>query len=209
VDAQVQFGISAGSGGVNSFYLAIGDYYRVPEREIVVVRERRIPDEEIPVVFFIASRAHVGSAAVMDFRLAGNSWMDVALHFGLGPDVFYVPVERDYGPPYGHAYGYYKHHKRKQWSSIRLGDGDIVNFVNLRFMSEHYGYSPDQVIRLRSEGRSFRDINEGFHKQKFEKREGFKKEKEWGREKGGPGSKDKGHGDHGRGKGNKHGEDKD
>jgi hypothetical protein len=197
--AQLQFGISGGDRGVDSFYVAIGDYYRVPEREVVVVRERHIPDDEIPVVFFIASRAGVSSQTVLNMRLGGSSWMDIALHFGLGPEVFYVPVEGTYGPPYGHAYGYYRHHKRGHWKDIRLGDADVVNFVNLRFMSEHYGYSPDRVIRMRSEGRNFREINNNFHSEKFEKKgmmkeeKGFKGNKEGRHEKGG--------GNHGKEKG--------
>ncbi len=189
VHAQVQFGISAGDGG-NSFYLAVGDYYRVPEREVVLVRERSIPDDEIPVVFFIASRAHVSSQAVMDLRLGGASWMAVALHFGLGPEVFYVPVEGSYGPPYGRAYGYYRHHRRGQWKQIRLGDEDVVNFVNLRFMSEHYGYSPDRVIRMRSEGRNFVEINNNFREEKFGKREKPGREKGWGRDRGDRGDRE-------------------
>jgi len=196
--AQIQFGISGGDRGVDSFYLAIGDYYRVPEREVVVVRERHIPDDEIPVVFFIASRAGVSSQTVLNMRLGGSSWMDIALHFGLGPDVFYVPVEGNYGPPYGHAYGYYRHHKRGQWKDIRLGDADVVNFVNLRFMSEHYGYSPDKVIRMRSEGRGFRDINNNFHREKFEKKDMMREEKGFGRDK--EDRRDKGGGKHGKDK---------
>lgn len=51
---QVDIGVSVGPGGLNTFYFSIQEYFRVPEREVLIVRERRIPDEEIPVVFFIA-----------------------------------------------------------------------------------------------------------------------------------------------------------
>ena len=165
MDTRVQFGVSGEYRGGDSFYMAVGDYYRVPEREIVIIRDRRIPDEEIPVVLFISSRAHVSSQAVLDLRLEGSSWMDISMHFGLEPEVFYVPVEGNYGPPYGKAYGYYRNHK-KGWNNVRLEDSDIVNFVNLRFVSEHYGTSPDKVIHMRSEGRNFREINDNFHKGK-------------------------------------------
>ena len=40
-----------------------------------------------------------------------------------------------------------------------LADPDIVNLVNLRFLSEHYGHSPDEIIRMRSEGEGFAKIN--------------------------------------------------
>jgi hypothetical protein len=51
---QVDIGVSIGEEGIKGFYFAISKYFRVPEREVVVIRERRIPDEEIPVVLFIA-----------------------------------------------------------------------------------------------------------------------------------------------------------
>jgi len=43
--------------------------------------------------------------------------------------------------------------------------------VNLRFMSEHYRYSPDEVIRLRASGNTFIKINERFIIEKKGKKE--------------------------------------
>jgi hypothetical protein len=153
---QVDIGVSVGPGGLNSFYFSIHEYFRVPEREVIVVRERKIPDEEIPVVFFIAQRATILPAAVIDLRMAGKTWMDITLHFGLSPEIFYVPVKVEVkGPPYGKAYGYYKNKPRKEWGKIRLVDADIVNLVNLKFVSEHHRHSAEEVIRMRSEGKHF------------------------------------------------------
>lgn len=45
---QVDIGATFGPEGSGSFYFSIHEYFRVPEREVVVIRERRIPDEEIP-----------------------------------------------------------------------------------------------------------------------------------------------------------------
>lgn len=91
-EATVDLGISIGDEGLRGFYLAVGDYYRVPEREVIIIKERHIPDEEIPVVFFIAQRAHVRPATIIDLRLRGKTWMDITLHFGLSPGIFYVPL---------------------------------------------------------------------------------------------------------------------
>jgi hypothetical protein len=35
--ADVQVGLSVGEDGIKGFYLAIGEHYQVPEKEIVVV----------------------------------------------------------------------------------------------------------------------------------------------------------------------------
>ena len=157
---QWDVGISGGRGGIDGFHLSIGEYYHVPEREVVVIHERGIDDEELPVVFFIAERAHVSPDVVVSYRLRGMSWMDITLHFGLGPEIYYVPV-RDCRPC-GHAYGYYKNHPRKDWNRMHFKDRDIVDQVNLKFISEHHRYAPETVVKYRSEGRRFADIDRGF-----------------------------------------------
>jgi len=176
--------ISGDSKGINGFDLSIGDYYRVPEKEVVVVHERGIPQDEVPVVFFLSQRAHVKPELIVDMRLRGMSWMDITLHYGMRPDIYYVPVKvvRE-GPPYGHAYGYYKH-KKHEWRNMRFSDDDIVNQVNARFLSEHYGYAPEKVMRSRSEGRHFTDID---HEIRYEKhgKPGRSEKQDW--DKGGKG----------------------
>ena len=162
--ADIDIGVSIGEEGITGFYLAVSDYYRVPEQEVVVIKKRRIPDEEIPVVFFVAGRAGVSYSAIIDLRLKGLSWMDITLRLGLGPDIFYVPVKGEVkSPPYGKAYGYYAK-KGKKTSS--LGDADVVNLVNLKFLSEHYGVSPEAVIEMRSGGKNFVSINDEIKKKK-------------------------------------------
>jgi hypothetical protein len=59
------------------------------------------------------------------------------------------------GPPYGRALGHYKKKHRKEWRTIVLTDADVVNLVELRFLSEHYGVPPERIIELRSHDRDF------------------------------------------------------
>lgn len=156
--AGFSVGVAAGSNGVDSFYLAIGDHYRVPQRDVLVVRQSRIADEEIPVVFFLAQKARVSPAAIVRLRHAGYSWYRIANHYRLGPDVFYVVLKRPAGPYYG-VYRDYQRTPRGQWSRIRMTDRDVVNFVNLRFLSEHGHCPADDIADRRSKGRDFRDIH--------------------------------------------------
>ncbi|MBU1692043.1 MAG: hypothetical protein KJ958_07600 [Gammaproteobacteria bacterium] len=158
--SRVDVGGSFVNGDLNSFYFSLGEYYRVPERDVIFIRERRIPDHEIPVVLFISQRARVTPSAIINLRLSGSSWMDISLRFGLGPDVYYVPVQNVYGSPYGHAYGHYQNRNRNEWQKIRLADDDVVNLVNLRFISERYGYPAEDVMRMRSSGKNFLNIHD-------------------------------------------------
>jgi hypothetical protein len=159
---SVRTGVSINDGHLSSFYFAIGDYYHVPQPRVVYVRDHyHIHDEELPVVFFLASRAHVDPQVIIDLRMRRRmSWMDITFHYGLTPEIFYVPVTR-VGPPYGNAYGHYKKHKN-DYRKVVLVDDDVVNLVNLRFMSEYHRVAPELVMDRRGRGEKFYVINDDF-----------------------------------------------
>jgi len=170
-------GFSPGEEALSGFFLAIGDYYRIPQSEVVIIKKRGIPANEIPVVLFIAKRAHVAPEIVMDFRLRDNTWLYATRRFGLGPEIFYVPVSGVVkNSPCGKAYGYYKHKPKKEWKTIALSDEDIINLVNLKLMSEHYGYPPEKIIKMRSGGQEFGSINDEIRKEKGKIRDHEEKE---------------------------------
>ncbi len=173
VSAQnVSTGISISNGELRSFYLAVGDYYRVPEARVTYVKQHyRVHDEELPVVFFLASRAHVDPSVVIDLRYRQRmSWLNITLHYGLTPEIYYVPVQR-VGPPYGNAYGHYKKHG-KDYRKVRLADADVVNLVNLRFMSEYHGVAAEVVMDRRGRGERFVVMNDHYYKEKGKKHHG-------------------------------------
>jgi hypothetical protein len=158
--SNVNAGVSIGPEGLKSFYLSVSEHFKVAEKEVTFVHERKIKDEELPVVFFIAARAKVDPKVIVDLRIGGSSWYSISVKYGIYPDVYYVPLTFDPGPPYGKAYGYYKNKPKQSWEKIKLSDDDIINLVNLKFIVEHYNYTPDKVIKMRSEGKNFVLINE-------------------------------------------------
>lgn len=190
-DAGFDIDISIGDNGLKGFYLSIGEHYRVPQREVIIIKERGIPDEEIPVVLFIAARSRIAPAKIIDLRLHGRSWSFITLHFGLSPEIYYVQIKKEVNdPPYGRALGYYKNKPRKEWKKIVLRDDDVINLVNLKFISEYHGYQPEDVIKVREHGRDFVVIDDEFKKEKIKK--GEKKEKSEGHGKEKEGHKGKG-----------------
>jgi len=167
--SDVDLGISISDGRLRDLYLAIGDYYRVPPREVVVIRDHyRCPDEELPVVFFLAERAHVEPAVILRLRAGKKSWFEVAAYYHLSPSIFFIPVTMErIGPPYGNAYGYYRKFGPKgDWKKAKLSDREIVDLVNLRFMSEHYSMAPERVMEMRSHEKRFVVINDEIRKEK-------------------------------------------
>jgi hypothetical protein len=162
--AQVGFSVSIGSPG---FYLSVGNFFGYPEREVIVIHDRGIRDDDLAVVFFISRHAHVAPEAVIKLRAVDHwSWTRICAYYRIPPTVFYIPVQK-YGPPYGHAYGYYRHYPhRGDWAKIRLTDADIVNQVNLIFISKYYDYPPERVIRMRDLGTSFGNIERKVYRER-------------------------------------------
>jgi hypothetical protein len=159
----VSVGISLSEGQLEAFHLAIGDHYGVPPSRVVGLRDRyRCRDEELPVAYFLAARARVEPTAVFELRARNRSWLDITFHYGLSPDIFFIPVRTDpAGPPYGKAYGYYrKRGAGNEWARAALSDSDLVALVNLRFLSERYGVPPESVMEMRGRQASFAVIND-------------------------------------------------
>jgi hypothetical protein len=143
--------------GMNGYYVSMGNYYRVPEREIIIIRDRGIPYDEMPVILFISQRARVTPTVIIDLRRRNMSWMDITLYYRLSPDIYYVPIQS--GPPHGHAYGHYMNKPKKEWKNMHFKDNDIVNLVNLKFVAEHNKQKPDEIVKMRENGKNFKEIN--------------------------------------------------
>lgn len=177
---------------------AVRESLGLPEPLIVRLLEQGAPDEHLPVIGLIAERAHVSPEKVFDLHRGGLSWIDVSIRLGVGPEIFYVPIERDPGPPYGKAWGYYKKTPRSKWNTIRLSDREVVDLANLSLCVHRYGVSADDVLALRRKGEGFAQIhgqlahggksNAPGQADKGKPGKGSKKDKGKGKEKG------KGHG---------------
>ena len=136
--AQVQARADFSGDGLRSFYFAVGNYYQVPERQVDLVRDRALPPDEVPVAFLVAQREGVNPTVVVDLRRRGMTWSDIALHFRLRPDIYYFRE----GSPYGKAYGYWKSHPPR--------DAEVIDAVNIHFLSEYHHVAPELVRTERS-----------------------------------------------------------
>jgi hypothetical protein len=168
--ADINIGLTVGDEGIEEFHLSICSHYGVQEDNVVKIRKRSIPDDELVVVFFLAKHASVAPMIIVDLRLKGKSWFDISAKFGLSTEIYYVQFDRDPGPPYGNAYGHFKNKPKKHWHKINFDDDDIINIVNLKFLTTRYKCSPEDVIKLRKQKISFANINANLKKSKEQKK---------------------------------------
>ncbi len=139
--------------------VAVHATFGLPEPEIGHLLQGGLPDEDLPVVGFLSVRLGQPPETIVKLHRSGMTFLDIALKFGHGPELFYVPFDADPGPPYGRAWGYYRKTPRARWRTIRLPDVDVVNLVNLRLCSDYYGVRPDRIVKLRRGGHHFDEIH--------------------------------------------------
>ena len=115
---RVSIRLEFGGPAVRGHYDALGESYGVPERDIWVMHEAGIVDEDIPVILYIHANSHYSLRQIYSLRLRGATWENLSNWCG-------VPLFRDRGgPPYGNAYGYYKHGPGKYRENARPWDDD-------------------------------------------------------------------------------------
>lgn len=141
--SNFDIGLSGDSRGITGFSLSIGDYYRVPYREVIMV-QRSIPRDEMSVVYLLSRNSRFDAQYIVDMRLRGYSWWDITTRIGLNPRTLYVvDTKRYHRPPYGKGYGYNSH---------RLRDDEIIELSNVLFLSRYHHVSPDEIIARRYKG---------------------------------------------------------
>lgn len=144
---------------IADLHRAVREDLGLPDPLAVRLLEAGLPPDHLPVIGHIAREARVSPDRVAEMRLGGMGYVDISLRLGKGPEIFYVPFAADPGPPYGNAWGYFRNRPRREWRGIRLPDADVVNLVNLRLATRHYGVPADRVVALRAKGRGFDEIH--------------------------------------------------
>jgi len=156
---DISFGINAPVGDDGNLFFSISSRYFDRDPRMVDQWARRFPNPDDLAVFLrITSQSRQSPDVVFRYRNQGMSWFDVGTHCGIPVDTWYVPVERDPGPPYGKAYGYWKKHQRNPNYAVRLSDRQVRDLVAMRMAHEYYGVAPEVAMNWRSQGRDVRTI---------------------------------------------------
>ena len=157
--ADVHIGAEFDDEERRNFFLAAGKYFQASWDELEGIQSTGLPWDEIAVVLHVSRHASVSSEEVTALRWAGLSWHDIMSGFSLHPESVYVPIE---GPAEGQSARPYRHQARAgldAWDSRTSSDEDIINLVNLKFISDHYGLRPERVIALHASGWTFSAIH--------------------------------------------------
>ena len=149
-------GQDVGPGVRDAFFRALGEHFELPVEEVAIVGSWQLDPDEIPVVLFLSQRAGVPPDALIGLRRRGHSWQEIGGRFGLGVQVFFIPLPQD-GPmgTLTRIYGEFRSKPSSEWNEIELNDNEALYLVNLRVLSEQIGVPPLRVLESREEAGSF------------------------------------------------------
>lgn len=88
-------------------------------------------ERDLPVVLFLARESGRSVDFIVGLRAGGMAWAAVFDRCRVAPDVLFVGIPRDPGPPYGKAWGYWKN----QAGESKLSDDDIAGLVHVQLAS--------------------------------------------------------------------------
>lgn len=192
---DIDFGAAVPVGDDGALFLSISSRHFGHDRAQVEDWSRRMyPDpDDLAVALFLSRRCDRDPSFAFSLRREGLGWFEIANRCGVPVDAFFVPLERDPGPPYGKAYGHWRKHRQDRRHVIVLDDDDVRRLVSARMLHEYYGVPIETAMAWRASGRDVREV--AAHR--YRERHGGGR----GKDHGGAPGKDKDHGkDHGKGK---------
>jgi hypothetical protein len=123
-----------------------------------IVQRCAVPEDDFPVVAFLAFHSHVSPSYILRLREDGYGWGDIFYRLHVSPGVLFVGIDQDPGPPYGRAWGNWRGNRRYgAYPRYRLSDRDVVALVKIQTAARHFGVTPYEVIVAQHGGRGVED----------------------------------------------------
>lgn len=148
-------GIQLSDGDRTFVNLSVG-HFGADERAVApVLRRLPSPEDNLPVLLFLARESGRAPDYILDLRLRGLSWWDITLRLGVRPSRLYVAVPVDPGPPYGKAWGYWRKHPHARKGTVVVNDREFCDIVGAQVIGRAYDVSPREILDQRRSGSRF------------------------------------------------------
>lgn len=148
-------------GRLQDYLTTVSKQFGVDEKKLVRLnKDYHIPADALPPIYYIANKADVNPQVVIDLRLEGKAFWEIAIRLHLKAEHFYLPVKtRVTKPPYANLLAKFQA-DRDRWIRIALTDTEMINLINLHMMHERFDVDYTQVINWRTDGETFVEINQ-------------------------------------------------
>ncbi len=133
------------------FLNVTNDYFGPPPAVAATIVERcPSPVDDYPVIMLLARASRRPSEEILQFRLDHLPWSDIMVRLNVSPAFLFAGLDRDPGPPYGKAWGYWRHHPRGERFEIR--DRDVVELAKLQVAAGYHHVNPYTIVAERKRG---------------------------------------------------------
>jgi len=130
------------------FLNVTNDYFAPPPAVAVdLVRRCPSPVDDYTVVLLLARVSKRSPQDILSLRLDYLSWSDIMFRLNISPAVLFVGLDRDPGPPYGKAWGYWRKHPRGERYEVR--DRDVAELAKLQVAAGYHHVNPYTVVTER------------------------------------------------------------
>ena len=144
--------LNRGLGDDARVFLNVTNDYFAPPPAVGMDLVRRCPHpvDDYPVVLLMARASHRPPEEILRLRLDYYSWSDIMYRLRIAPSVLFVGLDRDPGPPYGKAWGYWRKHLHEE--GYRYRDRDVVELAKLQVAAGYHHQSPYPIAAERGRG---------------------------------------------------------
>ena len=128
-----------------------------PSDGVQIVRRCADPQDDFPVIAFLAYHSHRSPGYILSLRQAGYDWSDIFVQLNVSPRVLFVGIDRDPGGAYHNAYvewrrfgdsSRYRGYGYGRRGRFHLSDRDVVALVKVQTASRSMNRSAFTVIML-------------------------------------------------------------
>ncbi|MEK7284129.1 MAG: hypothetical protein AAB249_09985 [Acidobacteriota bacterium] len=143
--------LDLGLGDDQRIFLNVTNDYFAPPPAVATALIRRCPSpaDDYPVLLLLARASKRSPDDILRLRLDYLSWSDIMFRLNISPAVLFAGIDRDPGPPYGKAWGYWKKHPRER---LVIRDRDLVGLAKLQVAAGRHRVSPHTLIAERNKG---------------------------------------------------------
>ena len=143
-----------GLGDDQRIFLNVTNDHFAPPPAVAMSLVKRCPSpvDDFPVILLLARSGRRSPEDILRLRLEYLSWSDIMFRLNISPSALFTGINRDPGPPYGKAWGYWKKHPRER---LVIRDRDVAGLAKLQVASARHRVSPYTLIAERNKGLTY------------------------------------------------------
>lgn len=139
---------------------AIAKYFEHDFAQVENMAAKGFSLEEVPVIIFSAQKTKLTTDNIIALYKGGQSWQNIIENNNANLNDFYFSISSQFkSKTYLPIFNKFKAFNSKAKGSADLSDKEIIDMVNLQFVTKHYDFNVFEIMAMRDYGKKFSRIN--------------------------------------------------